>query len=180
MRRSISPYLFLICAKGLSHKIKNYNLQGLKISQYGPSLTHLLCAIDTINSYEKSSCQFTNLAQSNIIFSPNAPVQVKYNIAFTLSVIWIKEPYKFLRLSLEITISKWYIFTHFKDRIASKIANWKEQLLSKRGKEVVDAQIFHNLLESRLPITLLWDPDILALDEEWRKGVAILMKVGNK
>lgn len=51
----LSLYLFLICAEGLSHKIKTSNIQGLHLSRHEPILTHLLFVDDTITYARASS-----------------------------------------------------------------------------------------------------------------------------
>lgn len=52
----LSPYLFLLCIEGISHKIKYSNLQGLKLSRRDPKLIHLLFTDDSI-IYSKPSVQ---------------------------------------------------------------------------------------------------------------------------
>lgn len=93
------PCLFLFCVEGLSHKIKNFVLQGLRLSQTGPTLTHLLFVDDSIiytkatsreagkiknilHSCTKVSGQTINMEKSSIFFSPNTPSEIKRSIAF--------------------------------------------------------------------------------------------------
>ena len=98
----LSPYLFLLCAEGLSfllHKAEqNSTIQGLKISIRSPSINHLLFADDSLlfskaspshcsnilnvlQDYEKYSGQKINLGKSAIFFSHNTPHRLRTQIA---------------------------------------------------------------------------------------------------
>ena len=89
----LSPYLFLICAKGFSfllHKPeRNRKIQDVKISSGCPSISHLLFAdnllfckasaiycdniLEVLKSYERYSGQAINLSKLAMFFSKNTP-----------------------------------------------------------------------------------------------------------
>ena len=94
---SLSPYLFLLCAEGLSSLIRraveNGVMKGLAISRGGPRLSHLFFADDRLifckasmvecNSlqrilqvYEQASRKKLNHAKTSLIFSSNTPGDV--------------------------------------------------------------------------------------------------------
>lgn len=88
----LSPYLFLLCAKGLSALIKNAvsmeKMEGVFICRGGPSISHLFFVDDSIifckatteecdalkqvlNTYEQAWGQQLNQAKTLLFFSPN-------------------------------------------------------------------------------------------------------------
>lgn len=64
---AISPYLFVLCMERLSHTIKDEVAQGrwngVRLSRYGPNLTHLFFADDLVLFAEASQEQITTIAQ---------------------------------------------------------------------------------------------------------------------
>ena len=91
---SLSSYLFLLCAKGLSALIKkpvaDGHVEGIAICRGGPELSHLFFANDSLifcnaslsecNSlqcilhiYEQASGQQLNRAKTSLFFSKNTP-----------------------------------------------------------------------------------------------------------
>ncbi|KAL1220370.1 putative mitochondrial protein [Cardamine amara subsp. amara] len=94
----LSPYLFVVCAEVLSHLLTKAatekNLKGKKISNMGPTITHLLFADDALffchahprscstvmrilGEYEKISGQAVNLNKSAITFGSKVKHEVK-------------------------------------------------------------------------------------------------------
>lgn len=88
----LSPYLFLLCAEGLSSIIQQMervgHISGLPISRGGTKLSHLFFADDSLlfcratfsewcniqdllEIYEKASGQTINKGKTSIFFSPN-------------------------------------------------------------------------------------------------------------
>ena len=94
----LSPYLFLLCAEGLSSLLKYYNGgtidRGLRVNYRSSWVTHLLFADDSlifINAsnpsalrlndilriYGEASGQCINREKSSIYFSTNTPIDLK-------------------------------------------------------------------------------------------------------
>lgn len=88
----ISPYLYILCAEGLSSMIKRNEdvglIHGCKIARGAPAVSHLLFADDcylffkateveasnvknVLLRYESVSGQAINFSKSNVVFSPN-------------------------------------------------------------------------------------------------------------
>ena len=97
----LSPYLFLLCAEGLSSLIRrameNQQLRGVLSCNGGVKLSHLLfkddnllfcetttaeCRnlIDILESYERASGQAINRQKTTLYFSPNTSQRVKLDI----------------------------------------------------------------------------------------------------
>lgn len=104
----LSPYLFILCAEGLSgllQKAENEGkIVGIKVSRGAPSVNHLFFADDSLilmkanngsaaelkrilDVYGRVSGQMINKKKSSIMFSPNTASQVKAQMRSTLSII---------------------------------------------------------------------------------------------
>lgn len=94
----MSPYLFILCAEGLSALINKYESQGLihgiKISRQAPSVSHLLFTddsylfskvsdteamriIDLLQIYKEASGQRVNMTKSSVFFSTNVAREIR-------------------------------------------------------------------------------------------------------
>ncbi len=97
----MSPYLFLICAEGLSallrKKERERAIRGIAICRGGPRISHLFFADDSIifcrasmhdcgtihnvlTLYERASGQKTNKAKTTLFFSKNTPPSTRTTI----------------------------------------------------------------------------------------------------
>lgn len=103
----LSPYLFIICAEVLSHLLNRSTqarkLQGIKISNRSPAVSHLLFADDSLfftlansksareikailNIYEKASGQAVNLRKSAITFGKKVKPENKRQVRNILNI----------------------------------------------------------------------------------------------
>lgn len=103
----LSPYLFLICAEGLSAMLHEAEMRGslggIKICREAPSVSHLLFADDSLllmeakaesahevnkilNSYETASGQMINKDKSSILFSTNTSQEMKKEMRSILQI----------------------------------------------------------------------------------------------
>ncbi|KAJ9188031.1 hypothetical protein P3X46_003431, partial [Hevea brasiliensis] len=87
--------------------------------------------------YTQASGQTINLEKSSIAFSSNSPRSIRMGISSILQISNMDGQDKFLGLPLELPQSKALAFTHIRNKIHHNIADWKEKLLSKKGKEVL-------------------------------------------
>ena len=106
----LSPYLFLLCAEGLSALIKKASadglLEGISVSRGGPCLSHLFFVDDSLifckatieecevlqrvmSKNEKASGQQLNRTKTSLFFSPNTAkeIQDEIGIQFGAQVI---------------------------------------------------------------------------------------------
>jgi hypothetical protein len=147
----LSPYLFLLCAEGLSsllmYEEEVGSIDGLRVCRNAPSVSHLLFADDSLilmkadmnnatslqqvlDTYCANSGQMVSLAKSSIFFSPNTNVLVRAEICETLHIVSEALSDKYLGLPALVGADKSDYFDHFIDRIIQKINGWKEKLIS--------------------------------------------------
>jgi hypothetical protein len=103
----LSPYLFLLCAEGLSsllaHKEEVRGIEGVRVCRNAPSVSHLLFANDSLTlmradmtnatslrqvleEYCASSGQMVSEAKCSIYFSPNVDVGIRADICTELNL----------------------------------------------------------------------------------------------
>jgi len=154
----LSPYLFIICAEGLSTLIRKDEamgeINGVKICNNAPIISHLLFADDCflffranvdqtskmraiLSTYERASGQVVNLQKSEIFCSRNVLTTDHNNIASILGVQVVLGTGKYLGLPYMIGRSKKSTFSFIKDRIWKKINSWSSKSLSKADREVL-------------------------------------------
>uniref|UniRef100_A0A803PBN7 Reverse transcriptase domain-containing protein n=1 Tax=Cannabis sativa TaxID=3483 RepID=A0A803PBN7_CANSA len=176
----LSPYLFLLCAEGLSSLLRAHQSEGLfkgvAISRRAPSISHLLFADDSLIfcSTDRDSCsslrdifqlycqasgRAINFAKSSILFSPNIPQDIR-NLFFTTFDLKDR-PFisKYLGLPQCLSQSKYHSFTFLKDKVLSVLTNWSNKWFSKAGKEillkaVIQAIPAYAMAYFRLPVKL--------------------------
>ncbi|XP_024195576.1 uncharacterized protein LOC112198676 [Rosa chinensis] len=150
----LSPYLFILCAEGLSALISNAIQQnviaGLKMCPQAPTLHHLFFADDSflfgtatedecyrfkgiLDTYEKASGQKVNYQKSSVVFSKNVDMAEQNRLASILAVERADEHDKYLGLPLRVGRSKTAIFEYIKEKLTKKLINWKAKILSCAG-----------------------------------------------
>ena len=125
----LSPYLFLLCADGLSTLIKKAvdygQMGGLVVCRNGPKLSHLFFADDSLifcrasleecNAlqrvllfYKSASGQQLNHAKTSLFFSSNRPRQIQEEIKDRFGAQFIKQYEKWLEINetLSMTLKK--------------------------------------------------------------------------
>ena len=151
----LSPYLFLLCAKGLLALIKKAvdcgHLRGVAVCRNGPKLSNLFFADDSLifcrasleecnalqrvlQVYESASGQQLNRAKTSLFFSSNTPSQIQDEIKIKFGAQVIKLHEKYLGLPSLVGRRKRNTFNDIKEKLKKKLAGWKEKLLSKAGK----------------------------------------------
>jgi len=154
----LSPYLFIICAEGLSSLIRDAEsrgvLTGTKVCRNAPSVSHLLFADDCflffkaneeqahvmkniLATYELASGQAISLPKSEIYCSRNVPDGLKTTITNILGVQAVLGTGKYLGLPSMIGRDRKATFAYIKDRVWQKINSWSGKCLSKAGREVM-------------------------------------------
>ena len=152
----LSPYLFLLCAEGLSALIQSSvnrgQIEGIKICRGGPRLSHLFFANDSLifckatlkecdelqrllALYEKTSSQSLNRAKTSLFFNSNTSKEVQDEIKNWFGAQIIKQHEKYLDLPSLVGKNKRLTFNAIKEKLGKVLAGWKEKLLSKAEKK---------------------------------------------
>lgn len=134
----LSPFLFLLCAEGLSSLIRlteeENTLKGVKASQRGPAISHLLFADDCIlfaeasergaqslkqilQEYKINSGQCLNYEKSTIFFSTNTEEGVRGDVTMILRVRRANDIKRYLGLPSLVGKQKKSSFQSLKDRL---------------------------------------------------------------
>ena len=87
--------------------------------------------------YEEAFGQQLNRAKTSLFFSQNTRDEVNEEIKTRFGAQIIRQYEKYLGLPLLISRNKRNSFNNIKEKLAKKLASWKEKLLSKAGKEVL-------------------------------------------
>jgi hypothetical protein len=162
----LPPYLFIICAEGLSALIRQAEARGdihsVKICQNAPIVSHLLFADDCflffraniaeaevmkniLATYEAASGQSINFQKSEFFCSRNVPNVVQNSVADCLGVHAVLGTGKYLGLPSMIRRRKKDIFNFIKDRVWKKINSWSSKSLSKAGREVLIKSVLQSI-----------------------------------
>ncbi|KAM7497543.1 hypothetical protein LguiA_021957 [Lonicera macranthoides] len=115
----LSPYLFLLCAEGLSSLFTDAELKGLlrgmAARRGGPKVTHLFFADDSLifapatirdgnqikcilDTYSAASGQVINYQKSAVVFSRNTPQQIQDQLLAILEVAVVQSHDKYFGL----------------------------------------------------------------------------------
>ena len=138
-----SPYLFLLCAEGLSALIKKLldarEMEGITVCRGGPHLSHLFFVDDSIifckttigecNSlqrilgvYKRALGQQLNRAKTALFFRKNTPEDVKEEIKNRFGAQVIRQHEKYLGLPSLVGRNKRNTFNDIKEKIGKKLA----------------------------------------------------------
>ena len=134
----LSPYLFLICAEGLSALMRKAErdrmIRGVSICRGGPRISHLFFANDSIifcraklsectalqeilTLYGRAFGQLVNGDKTALFFSHNTPSSLRADISGFLGTTLTTKFEKYLGLPLIIGRAKKRAFNEIKDRI---------------------------------------------------------------
>ena len=154
----LSPYLFLLCAEGLSGMIRravqNREIHGVLSCPNGVCISHLLFAndsflfceasveecqrlMDILGQYEATSGQAINRQKTTLFFCRNTREEVKQNIQQMLGARIMTDCEKYLGLPMACRKSKVNTFKELQERITKRFMGWKEKIISKVGREIL-------------------------------------------
>ena len=142
----LSPYLFLICAEGLSillaHKEEVRGIEGVRVCRNAPLVSHLLFADDSLilmkanivnatslrqvlDQYCANSGQLVSERKCSIYFSPNVDATTKANICTELNIMTEAISDKYLGLTAMVGMDKSENFMYLLERVISVLKGWK-------------------------------------------------------
>ena len=153
----LSPYLFLLCAKGFTSLLQKAELEGhihgVSICRRATKISHLMFADDSLlfcqaskketqealeilKLYAEASGQCINMEKSLVYFSSNTPPQKRELIKGMLGVSEVVRFESYLGLPTLVGRSKYHTFSFLKDRVWKKLQGWKGKILSRVGNEI--------------------------------------------
>lgn len=154
----LSPYLFILCAEGLSSLIRrqeqNGLLHGVRITRGAPSVSHLFFADDSflffrannneaslikqlLEIYGRASGQEVNFNKSSISFSTNVIASVTQQVCDILAVTMTSNHGAYLGLPSYIGRNKKEVFRYIRDKLWQRLQGWSTRMLSRAGKEIL-------------------------------------------
>ncbi|GKV43150.1 hypothetical protein SLEP1_g50482, partial [Rubroshorea leprosula] len=181
----LSPYLFILCAEGLTAMLNDAvtrgSLHSIQICRQAPKISHLFFADDSflflratetearnlmviLRGYEAASGQVINLQKSSITFSNNVQQRTRSCISTVLGMIEVELPGRYLGLPTYISRSRTTVFSGLKNRFWACISEWREQPLSRAGREVLIKSVLQSLPTYLMSLFLL--PASLCTDLE--------------
>ncbi|XP_060959373.1 uncharacterized protein LOC133030597 [Cannabis sativa] len=172
----LSPYLFLVCAEGLSSLLQQYErnrwLTGCQVARGAPRVSHMLFADDSyvyckaneseasrvlqlLQVYQRASGQQVNYAKSSIFFSNNTSDVTRQRMSEMLGMVEALENSFYLGLPCIMGRNKNAILGFLKDKMQKKIFSWESRFLSKAGKEVLLKSVAQALPSYAMSVFLL-------------------------
>ncbi|XP_013595032.1 PREDICTED: uncharacterized protein LOC106303259 [Brassica oleracea var. oleracea] len=154
----LSSFLFVLCTEGLTHLLnvveRNGLLNGLKFSEEGPSIHHLLFADDSffickanqgqatvlhrvLEFYGEATGQCINLMKSSISFGDKVNEETRFMVRDILGIVYEGGTSKYLGLPECFSGSKVELLSFLKDLTQSGLDLWYIKHLSQGGKEVL-------------------------------------------
>ncbi|XP_019192832.1 PREDICTED: uncharacterized protein LOC109187166 [Ipomoea nil] len=150
----LSPYLFILCAEGLSLLLQQAeargDIHGLRVARGAPAITHLFFADDSLlffratqnealkvkeclQLYSEASGQQINFDKSNAVFSLNTLPETRELISNCIGVHVAKDLGRYLGLPSNVGRNKIAIFRYVEEKIRDRIGMWQHKLLSRAG-----------------------------------------------
>lgn len=172
----LSPYLFIICAEGLSSVIKEFEskkwIKGVSICRRAPVISHMLFADDSylfckadvgeaekvlelLHLYEKASGQKVNMGKSSVFFSTNVITYNRNDICQRLQMLEADDQTKYLGLPNILGRNKSAILGFLKDKVNAKVRSWDNKTVSKSGKEILIRSVAQSLPAFAMNVFLL-------------------------
>ncbi|KAM6545103.1 hypothetical protein CsatB_025839 [Cannabis sativa] len=154
----LSPYLFIVCAEGLSSLIRHYEttrlITGCKVARSAPTISHLLFADDSyvycqaseeeashvlqlLHTFEQASGQKVNLHKSSAFFSSNTRTTSRNRICTLMQIQEAGNDSMYLGLPSIVGRNKNAVLGFLKERMKKRITSWEGRFLSRAGKEVL-------------------------------------------
>lgn len=172
----LSSYLFLICTKGFTALIKDYErrrfIQGIRVARGAPTLSHMFFADDSyiycqaskeeadhvinmLRIFEKASGQQINIDKSSVFFSRNTETSTKQDLCDKLRFQEADASSKYLGLPNTLGRNKSAILGYIKDRLQDRVKGWDKKIISKGGKEILLKTVAQSLPNYAMNVFIL-------------------------
>jgi hypothetical protein len=157
----ISPYLFLLCAEGLSSLLKKKEhsgwMEGVRNGVTGLAILHLLFADDSIffaradmrsintlklvlQTYSEGSGQKINLHKSSLFFGNNCPEVIRQRVMDSLDVHKVTLQNTYLSMPTYVGQSRVIVFSFTSDALFVWLINHQPAVLFSQNKPATSNQ----------------------------------------
>lgn len=148
----LSPYLFILCAEGLSFLINRAVVQGrwssCKITQGAPCVSHLFFADDSLLSFKANYEEVATVleclqkyesasSKSCIMFSAHSSQHCRRYISHLLNLLEVLNIGKYLGFPMGIGRNKQEVFSFIESKLRHRIGGWGKKMLSRASKEIL-------------------------------------------
>ncbi|KAK6140574.1 hypothetical protein DH2020_025681 [Rehmannia glutinosa] len=151
----LSPYLFILCAEGLSFLIQNFEkkgwIHGCQIARRAPSVTHLFFAdnsflffranreectrvLNCLDLYSQASGQLVNYQKSSVSFSKNTESEAIRSVCSLLNVPHSNNHGAYLGLPSLVGRNKKEVFAFIREKVWHRLQGWRRKIIIKGGK----------------------------------------------
>ncbi|KAL5848336.1 hypothetical protein ACOSQ4_006349 [Xanthoceras sorbifolium] len=179
----LSPYLFLLCAEGLSSLFRSTEargeIHGIQCGQGGPRISHLFfidnnlvflqaseteCSAVTriLSAYEKASGQVINKDKSTVCFNKRLSCARQQQLRSCLGIKLMSTYDCYLELPSYVGASKHNLFNSIKDKVWRKLKMWLCKIFFAGGKEVLIKAVIQSITAYsmslfKLPASLIFN-----------------------
>ncbi|XP_019179708.1 PREDICTED: uncharacterized protein LOC109174921 [Ipomoea nil] len=189
-RDPLSPYLFLICAEGLSMLLQRAQMAGLihgcRVARGALQISHLFFADDSLlffradsgeagvikqclGRYEEFSGQKVNYHKSSVCFSRNTSVEDREEVANCLQVDQAPNFGKYLGLPSFVGRNKKTVFSYIEDKIKQRISSWNRKFLTQAGKEILLKSVAQSMPTFSMSVFFIPDSVCLSIQRTMNK-----------
>ncbi|XP_019156592.1 PREDICTED: uncharacterized protein LOC109153209 [Ipomoea nil] len=172
----LSPYLFIICAEGLSILLQQAeargDVHGVRVARGAPTINHLFFADDSLlffraneheaktikeclDVYSSASGQLINYDKSSAVFTCNTIAFSRNIVTDLIGVHEAKDLGRYLGLPSVLGRNKIAIFRYIEEKVRARIGLWQHRLLSRAGKEILLKSIAQSLPIFTMSVFLL-------------------------
>ncbi|XP_019150111.1 PREDICTED: uncharacterized protein LOC109146914 [Ipomoea nil] len=152
----LSPYLFILCAEGLSILLQQAeawgDIHGVRVARGAPAISHLFFADDSLlffranqreavnikqclDLYSLASGQLINFDKSNAVYSHNTPGPTRDLVTGIVGVQEAPDLGRYLGLPSALGRNKTAVFKYIEENIRARIGLWQHMFLSRAGKK---------------------------------------------
>ncbi|XP_031101746.1 uncharacterized protein LOC116005640 [Ipomoea triloba] len=181
----LSPYLFIICAEGLSLLLQKAqaegSIRGCRVARGASPVSHLFFADDSLlffranaqevgavkhclDLYENMSGQAVNYHKSNVCFSINTQTHHREEVVAVLGVDQAPNFGKYMGLPAFVGRNKRAAFSYIEDKIKQRVGSWNKKLLSQAGKEILLKSVAHAMPTFSMSVFLLPESVCLSIE----------------